>query len=119
LFSANFSALSGFSQHALQGSKLEMSLDTEAVRRIASLARIEVTEGELSAMRDELNHILALVEQMQAADTRSVEPMAHAQDVMLRLRDDNITETDQRELFQSLAPETESGLYIVPQVIDG
>jgi aspartyl-tRNA(Asn)/glutamyl-tRNA(Gln) amidotransferase subunit C len=55
---------------------------------------------------------------MQAVDTTGIEPMSHAQSVTLRLRDDAVTETDQRELFQSIAPQVAEGLYLVPKVIE-
>jgi aspartyl-tRNA(Asn)/glutamyl-tRNA(Gln) amidotransferase subunit C len=95
-----------------------MSLTLDDVRRIAHLARIEVTDAELRAVREQLNGILGLVEQLQAVETTGIEPMAHAQNVTLRLRDDAVTEPDQRALFQSLAPAVEAGLYRVPKVIE-
>lgn len=95
-----------------------MPLDPDSVRRIALLARLEVTAAELAATCEQLNSILAMVERMQAADTRHVEPMSHAQDMVLRLRDDEVTEPDRRELLLSVAPQTEDGLYLVPRVIE-
>ena len=95
-----------------------MSFSLDDVRRIAHLARIEVTDAELRAVQQQLNGILGLVEQLQAAETAGVAPMAHAQNVTLRLRDDEVTEPDQRERFQSTAPAVEAGLYLVPKVIE-
>lgn len=95
-----------------------MSLDIDQIARIARLARIHVDAAEASAVRDQLNAILELVARMQAVDTAGVEPMAHAQDVMLRLRDDAVTEPDRREQFQVIAPQVEGGLYLVPKVIE-
>jgi aspartyl-tRNA(Asn)/glutamyl-tRNA(Gln) amidotransferase subunit C len=95
-----------------------MSLSLDDVKRIAHLARIEVTEGEAAEVLGQMNGIFHLIEQMQAVDTRGVEPMAHAQDVVLRLRDDQVTEIDQHRLFQSVAPQVEQGLYLVPKVIE-
>jgi aspartyl-tRNA(Asn)/glutamyl-tRNA(Gln) amidotransferase subunit C len=95
-----------------------MSLSTEDVKRIAHLARIEVTEDEAQATLQKLSGILGLIEQMQGVDTASIEPMSHSQDVTQRLRDDVVTETSQRELFQSIAPAVENGLYLVPKVIE-
>jgi aspartyl-tRNA(Asn)/glutamyl-tRNA(Gln) amidotransferase subunit C len=69
-------------------------------------------------MQSQLANILALVNDMQAVDTEGIAPMAHAQDVSLRLREDVVTETDQHELFQALAPQVEAGLYLVPKVIE-
>jgi aspartyl-tRNA(Asn)/glutamyl-tRNA(Gln) amidotransferase subunit C len=95
-----------------------MSLSLDDVRRIARLARIEVTDAEAAAVRGELNGILGLVEQLQAADTRGVEPMSHARDVGLRLREDAVTEADQHRAFQAVAPQVEADLYLVPRVIE-
>ena len=69
-------------------------------------------------MLKQLSGIFALIEQMQAVDTTGIEPMSHAQNVVLRLRDDAVTESDQHELFQSVAPQVEAGLYLVPKVIE-
>jgi aspartyl-tRNA(Asn)/glutamyl-tRNA(Gln) amidotransferase subunit C len=95
-----------------------MPLNLDDIRRVAHLARIEVTDADLQAAQRELNGILNLVEQLQAAETAGVEPMAHAQDVTLRLREDEITESDERARFQSIAPRVEAGLYLVPKVIE-
>ncbi len=69
-------------------------------------------------MQQQMNDILSMVDQMAAVDTQGVEPMAHPQEVTQRLREDEVTETDQRELFQSIAPQVEDGLYLVPKVIE-
>ena len=95
-----------------------MSLTLEQVRRVANLARIEVSDAEANATLGHLNGIFTLIEAMQAVDTRGVEPMAHAQDVAQRLRPDEVTEVDQRDAFQAIAPDTEKGLYLVPQVME-
>lgn len=95
-----------------------MSLTVEDVSKIATLARIELAAGDAEATRDKLNNIFALIEQMQAVDTRGVEPMSHPQELAQRLRDDAATEPDRREAFQNIAPQTEAGLYLVPKVIE-
>jgi len=95
-----------------------MSLSTEQVRRIATLARIELSDTDAEATRGKLNGIFGLIEQMQAVDTTGVEPMSHPQDVAQRLRPDIATEPDRREAFQRIAPQTEAGLYLVPKVIE-
>jgi aspartyl-tRNA(Asn)/glutamyl-tRNA(Gln) amidotransferase subunit C len=95
-----------------------MSLDPEQVRRIARLARLEISPAEVEATRDQLNAILAFIEQLQAVDTSGVAPMAHAIDVAQRLRPDCVTETDQRAAFQAVAPETAASLYLVPKVLE-
>ncbi|WP_291988973.1 Asp-tRNA(Asn)/Glu-tRNA(Gln) amidotransferase subunit GatC [Candidatus Accumulibacter sp. ACC007] len=98
-----------------------MSLTLEQVHRVAHLARIEISDGEAQSTLGQLNEIFSLIEEMQAVDTRGVEPMAHAQDVAQRLRADRVSETgkiEQRAAFQEVAPETEAGLYLVPKVIE-
>jgi aspartyl-tRNA(Asn)/glutamyl-tRNA(Gln) amidotransferase subunit C len=95
-----------------------MSLSLEQVQRIAHLARIEISEAEARTTQGHLNGIFALIEQMQAVDTAGVAPMAHAQDLSQRLREDAVTESDRRTAFQAVAPETEAGLYLVPRVIE-
>lgn len=95
-----------------------MSLTTNDVKRIAHLARLEVSESDAQATLDQLSGILALIEEMQAVDTTGIAPMSHSQDVVQRLREDIVTETDQRALFQSVAPAVENGLYLVPKVIE-
>ena len=95
-----------------------MSLTLDQVQRIAHLARIEISESEAATTQGHLNGIFRLIEQMQAIDTRDIEPMAHAQDLSQRLRADAVTEDDRRAAFQAVAPETEAGLYLVPKVIE-
>ena len=95
-----------------------MSLTTDDVKRIAHLARIEIGEDEAQATLDKLSGILGLIEEMQAVDTEGIMPMSHSQDIVQRLREDTVTETDQHTLFQSIAPAVEEGLYLVPKVIE-
>lgn len=95
-----------------------MSLTLQDVKRVATLARIAVTEDEAVAYQYQLNGIFGLIAEMQAVDTTGVEPMSHAQDVSQRLRDDVVTETDQHEKFQAIAPQVSGGMYLVPQVIE-
>ena len=95
-----------------------MALSLSDVKRIAHLARIEVTDAEAEQTLAHLTGIFKLIEEMQSVDTGGVEPMSHAQDVVQRLREDVVTEGDQRELFQSIAPQVEAGLYLVPKVIE-
>jgi len=95
-----------------------MSLNLADVKRIAHLARIAVEEDEMPGYLQQLSNILSLVEEMQAVDTTGIEPMAHAQDVVLRLRNDVATETDRRAAYQAIAPQVEAGLYLVPKVIE-
>ena len=95
-----------------------MSLDHDQVRRLARLARIAIRPDESEAVLERLNRVLGLIEEMRRVDTTGVEPMAHAQDLVQRLRDDKITESDQHDLYQSVAPAVEGGLYLVPKVIE-
>jgi aspartyl-tRNA(Asn)/glutamyl-tRNA(Gln) amidotransferase subunit C len=93
-------------------------LSLDQISHLAELARLELSGAEAAAMQQQLNDILAMVDQMSAVDTTGVEPMSHPQEVMQRLREDVVTETDQRELFQSIAPQVEDGFYLVPKVIE-
>jgi aspartyl-tRNA(Asn)/glutamyl-tRNA(Gln) amidotransferase subunit C len=93
-------------------------LSLDEIRRLGDLARLELGADELAAMQHELSGILALVDQMRAVDTQGVEPMSHPQAAAQRLREDAVTEEDQRESFQSIAPQVEDGLYLVPKVIE-
>lgn len=95
-----------------------MSLDSDAVLNIAKLARIAVADEDTPALADQLSNILNFVEQMNSVDTSGVDPMAHPLDLTQRLRSDQVTEADQREHFQAIAPQVESGLYLVPKVIE-
>ncbi len=95
-----------------------MSLSPEDISRIALLSRIELSPAELATTRDQLNGILGFIEQLQAVDTAGIEPMAHAVDVVQRLRPDVVTEIDRRDDFQAVAPEIEDGLYLVPRVVE-
>ncbi len=101
-----------------------MSLTIDDVKKVARLARLAVTEQEAQAAHTQLSNIFGLIAEMQAVDTAGIEPMSHAQDMTQRLREDKVTETNQRELFHSLAPQhegspqVERGLYLVPQVIE-
>ena len=95
-----------------------MSLDKSDVEKIAHLARLAIEEQDIPDYARDLNNILNLVEQMNAVDATDILPMAHPLDAHQRLRPDAVTEVDQRELFQSIAPKTEAGVYLVPQVIE-
>ena len=95
-----------------------MALSIEDVQRVAHLARIEVTADEAQDVLRKLTGIFGLIEDMRRVDTAGIAPMSHAADVSLMLRDDVVTETNQRDLFQSVAPATADGLYLVPKVIE-
>lgn len=95
-----------------------MSVSGDTIREIAQLARLRVEDDELPAMTSSFNTILDLFEQLQAAPTDGVEPMANPLDASQSLRDDLVTESNQREALQAVAPLTEDGLYLVPRVVD-
>jgi aspartyl-tRNA(Asn)/glutamyl-tRNA(Gln) amidotransferase subunit C len=104
-----------------------MALSIEDIKKVAHLARIEVSENEAAATLTKLTGILGLIEQMQAVNTEGIIPMSHSQDVVQRLREDVVTKTNQREAFQKVAPilgngsaaqAVDSGLYLVPKVIE-
>lgn len=95
-----------------------MSLGEDEVKKIAHLARLGIDEAAVAGYASDLSNILDLVEQMQAVDTQDIAPMAHPQDVSQRLRADEVSETDHRDQYQSMAPKTEAGLYLVPKVIE-
>lgn len=95
-----------------------MSIDSNTVRDIAQLARLRVEDAELPSITEGFNAVLELFEQLQAAPTDGVEPMANPLDATQPLRDDVVTEVDEREVLQSVAPHTEAGLYLVPRVVE-
>ena len=95
-----------------------MTISLADVARIAHLARIQIDAVEAEEMRAKLDAIFAMINELQAVDTTGVMPMAHAQDVMLPLREDKVTETDHHVLYQSIAPAVEDGLYLVPRVLE-
>jgi len=95
-----------------------MSLSLNDVNRIANLARIELGKDEAAGTLTQLLDIFGMIEQMQAVNTSAITPMSHAQEVTQRLRDDIVTEPDQHLLFQTIAPQVEAGLYLVPKVIE-
>jgi aspartyl-tRNA(Asn)/glutamyl-tRNA(Gln) amidotransferase subunit C len=95
-----------------------MSLKINDIKRIAHLARIQINDDEAVQTLTKLTGIMGLIEQMQAVDTTGILPMSHSQDVVQRLREDVVTKTNQREVFLSLAPATQDGLYLVPRVVE-
>ncbi len=95
-----------------------MSIDRQAVEKLAVLARLSISEQDIAVTTSRLGDILQLVDQLQTADTNGVEPLGHPLDAQQFLRTDQITESDQREQLQALAPLCEDGLYLVPRVIE-
>jgi len=95
-----------------------MSLTADDVKKIAHLARLGIDSQDIDSYAKDLSGMLALMTQMSELDTNNVEPMAHPMDQAQRLRTDVVTEHNNREKFQSIAPQIEAGLYLVPKVIE-
>jgi aspartyl-tRNA(Asn)/glutamyl-tRNA(Gln) amidotransferase subunit C len=95
-----------------------MSLTRTDVEKVARLARLAMNGQDIQSAQTQLNNIFGLIAEMQAVDTKGVEPMSHSQNLAQRLREDIVTEANQREAFQAVAPQVEQGLYLVPQVIE-
>jgi aspartyl-tRNA(Asn)/glutamyl-tRNA(Gln) amidotransferase subunit C len=95
-----------------------MRFSPDDVARLARLARIDLDADAARDVREKLDAIFALIDALQSIDTTGIEPMAHAQDIMLPLRDDKVTAGDCRELYQAQAPAVANGLYLVPKVIE-
>jgi len=95
-----------------------MALDKAEVEKIAHLAQLHISEFETREVTARIIDILALIDQMKSVDTDAIEPLAHPLDLVQRLRADKITEENQRDKLQQLAPASEDGLYLVPKVLD-
>ena len=95
-----------------------MPLQADAIEKLCELARLEVTDAEMADVTGKLSQIVALVDQLQAVDTTRTQPLAHPLAMPQRLRPDQVTETDEHERYQRNAAEIDSGLYLVPKVIE-
>lgn len=95
-----------------------MEVTEQVVREVAELAQLKVDKAEIEALKNGMQNILALADQMLSVDTSGVEPVSNPLDASQQMRRDEVTEPDQRELFQSIAPATEDGLYLVPRVVE-
>ena len=95
-----------------------MSLSSQDIERIAHLARIRVTPADVLDVQAKLDGIFKLIDEMQAVNTQGIEPMSHGLDMVLRLRDDVVTETNHREKYQNNAPQAAEGYFLVPKVIE-
>lgn len=95
-----------------------MSLKTDDVREIAHLARLHIDDDAVDRYAEDLSSILELMEQMNQVDSSGVEPLANPLDATQRLRADEVTESDQRDKFQAIAPDVSEGFYRVPKVIE-
>ena len=99
-----------------------MKLQPEDLQRLARLARIAVSDDDVTLLQWQLNGIFGLIDELQAVDTRGIEPLSHPLDVVQpmsqRLRDDCVTEFDQRRANLANAPAQENGLFLVPKVLE-
>jgi aspartyl-tRNA(Asn)/glutamyl-tRNA(Gln) amidotransferase subunit C len=95
-----------------------MTIEQNDIEKIAELARIRISGEQLGEVTERISDILHMVDQLQAVDTRGIEPMANPLDAIQRLRADEVTQNNCREAFQAIAPAVENGLYLVPKVID-
>lgn len=95
-----------------------MALERSDVEKIAHLARLGLNEADVPRTTETLNNILGLIDAMQAVDTDGIEPLAHPLEATQRLRADAVTETNQRDAYQAIAPAVQHGLYLVPKVIE-
>jgi len=95
-----------------------MSIERQAIENLATLARIAIDDNRIKEISQQLGSVLDLVDQLQAADTSGLDNVANPTQGSQRLREDKVSETDQREAFQAIAPDTEGGLFLVPKVID-
>lgn len=95
-----------------------MAFKSTDVEKIAYLARLQIDQSDVVEVTERISGILALIDEMQSVDTDDIQPMAHPFDAVQRLRADEVTETDQRDYLQQLAPSTSDGLYLVPKVIE-
>ncbi len=97
---------------------LERPVEANEIAKLAQLARINIEADMVDEVAESIGSILNLVDQLQAVDTRGVEPMSHPMDAVQRLRADVVSEKNQRDELQAIAPATDKGLFLVPKVID-
>lgn len=95
-----------------------MSIDSKEIEKLADLARLKFEQQQLGDVTDRIASVLDFIDQLHQAETQAIEPMAHPLDAVQRLRADKVTESNQREKYQKIAPATENGLYLVPKVIE-
>ena len=95
-----------------------MAIELDEIAKIAELARIRIADEQIGELTQRITEILGMVDQLQAAQTQGIEPMANPLDATQLLRPDTVTESNRRAAFQAIAPAVEDGLYLVPKVID-
>jgi aspartyl-tRNA(Asn)/glutamyl-tRNA(Gln) amidotransferase subunit C len=96
----------------------DMAIEQDEIEKIANLARVRISGQQIGEVTQRITKILDMVDQLQAVDTAGIEPMANPLDATQRLRADVVSEENQRERFQAIAPAAENGLYLVPKVIE-
>ena len=95
-----------------------MSISPDQIHKIAQLAKLRIDEQSMDEIASQLDNIMHLIDQMEQADTHGIEPLSHPQDPVLRLREDEVTQGDNRDEFMKLTPHNQDGLYLVPKVIE-
>ncbi len=95
-----------------------MTLKPKQIHKLAKLAKLDIDDQSIAQISGQLDNIMQLIDQLQAADTAGVEPLSHPQDPNLRLREDTVTAEDRRDDFMQLTPNHQDGLYLVPKVIE-
>jgi|TARA_B110000967_G_scaffold121_1_gene107 aspartyl-tRNA(Asn)/glutamyl-tRNA(Gln) amidotransferase subunit C len=95
-----------------------MSIERQEIEKLATLSRIAIGEDTITEVSERLSSVFELVDQLQAVNTEGVEAMSHPMKATQRLREDEVSEINQREAFQAIAPDTEEGLFLVPKVIE-
>jgi len=95
-----------------------MPVGPEDIHKIAHLARLTIEDDKILKISEDISNILSLVEQLQNTDTNNIEPMAHPMDATQTLREDKVTQFDNRDKLQAVAPNTKDGLFLVPRVIE-
>lgn len=95
-----------------------MGIERNEIEKLATLSRIAIDEGTISDVARRLDSVLQLVDQLQAADTTGIDAMAHPMQAIQRLREDRVSELNQRVALQAIAPAVEDGLFLVPKVIE-
>lgn len=93
-------------------------MNSSDIEKLANLARLQINEETVAETTKSITEVLTLIDQLQAAETTDIAPMAHPLDAVQRLRADTVSEVNEREKFQAIAPAIENGLYLVPKVID-
>jgi len=95
-----------------------VTISPEQIQKLATLAKLNINDEAMSEVASQLDNIMGLIDHMEQADTDGVAPLSHPQDPALRLRQDEVTQTDMRDEFMQLTPHHQDGLYLVPKVIE-